>query len=74
MHYRRRDRVGGNDDSGLVPSLREEVVLQIAVAYPELRTVVAGRVTRARNCSVEAVGETCAQIQQPRPEEVCHGS
>jgi hypothetical protein len=72
MHYRRRDRVGGN--SGLVPSLREEVVLQIAVAYPELRTVVAVWVSRARNCSVEAVGQKCAQIHQPRPEEVCHDS
>jgi hypothetical protein len=26
MHYRRRDRVRGNDDSGLMTSLRKEVV------------------------------------------------
>ncbi len=32
------------------------------------------RVSRARNRSVEAVGQNCAQIQPPRPEEVGHDS
>jgi hypothetical protein len=50
--------------------LRKEVVLQEAVAYASARTVVAGRVSRARRDAVEAVRETCVQIQKTRKQGV----
>jgi hypothetical protein len=56
----------GNDDSRLAKSLRKEVVLHIAVGSESARTVVTARVSRTHGRAIEAVRESCAQIQEPR--------
>ena len=44
--------------------------MHLALAVASARTVVAAWVSRAWGKSVEAVGETCVQIREPRKEGV----